>query len=98
LSWDFFARQFGADPNAIGRPAMMNGRPATITGVLPKSFRFQLPMWWIAGLQPIDAYVSLPPPGQRIAQGMQVVAALKPGVTVGQAQAELDALQQHLVQ
>jgi predicted permease len=96
LSWDLFERQFGGDAGAVGKPVVMNGRPATIAGVLPRSWRFQLPMWWIAGPQPVDAFVSLPPPGQGIAQSMQVVAALKPGVGIEQAQAELDSLQEHI--
>ncbi len=97
LSWDIFEREFGADVRIVGKPVAVNGRTATVTGVLPKSFRFQFPVWWTASRpQPVEAYVSLPPRGQMIAQTTQVVAALKPGIRIGQAQAELDSLEKHL--
>jgi putative ABC transport system permease protein len=54
-------------------------------------------MWWAAAQpEPVDAYLTLPRPGEGIAQSMQVVAALKPGATVQQAQSELNSLEQHL--
>jgi predicted permease len=99
LSWDLFEREFGADARLIGTPVVMNGRPVRVTGVLPRSFRFQFPMWWIANHpQPVEAYVSLPPPRERMAQGLQVVAALKPGVRIQQAQAELESLEKHILE
>lgn len=97
LSWDLFDREFGADTRIVGKPVAMNSRSATITGVLPKSFRFQFPVWWTASRpEPVEVYVSLPPRGQMIAQTTQVVAALKRGVRIAQAQAELDSLEKHL--
>ncbi|MFY9724527.1 MAG: ABC transporter permease, partial [Bryobacteraceae bacterium] len=99
LSWDFFERQFGADPRVVGQPLVMNGHSARIAGVLPRSFRFQFPMWWTAAHpQPVEAYISPPPPAERMVQFTQAVAALKPGVSVAQAQAEIEALEKHLVQ
>jgi predicted permease len=99
LSWDLFVRQFGGDPQAIGRPVMMNGHPVQVTGVLPKTFRFQFPMWWMASRpEPVEAYMSLPPPAQRGAQTTQAVAALKPGVSLDQARAELETLSQRILE
>ncbi len=37
LSWQFWQRYFGGDPNVIGRPATLRGKPAVITGLLPRS-------------------------------------------------------------
>ncbi|MGD0666798.1 MAG: ABC transporter permease [Bryobacteraceae bacterium] len=97
LSWRLFERQFGADPRVVGQLVVLNGRSARIAGVLPSSFRFQFPMWWTtAHPQPVEAYVSPPPPAERMAQFTQVVAALKPGIAIGQAQAELESLEKHL--
>jgi putative ABC transport system permease protein len=97
LTWDYFQREFSGDASIVGRAITLNGHPATITGVLPKTFRFQFPMWWAAAQpDPVEAYLTLPRPGEGIAQSMQVVAALKPGATVQQAQSELTALEQHL--
>jgi putative ABC transport system permease protein len=97
LSQDLFERQFGGDAEVIGKPLLVNGRQVRLTGVLPKSFRFQFPMWWTATHpQPVEAYVSLPQPRGRMGQGTQVVAALKPGIGIEQAQAELKVLEMRL--
>jgi putative ABC transport system permease protein len=96
LSWDLFDRLFGRDGRLIGKEAVVNGRPFRLAGVLPRGFRFQFPMWWTTiHPEPVEAYVSLPAPGEGMAQGFQAVASLKPGVRIAQAQAELDALQKH---
>ncbi|SPE27478.1 conserved membrane hypothetical protein [Candidatus Sulfopaludibacter sp. SbA3] len=98
LSWDYFQREFAGDARAIGQTVVLNARAARITGVLPRDFRFQLPMWWAAEHpEPVEAYLSVPRPGEGLAQSTQVVAALKPGIGIGQAQAELRALEAHLI-
>ena len=97
LTWHYFQREFSGDPSIVGRAITLNGHSATVTGVLPADFRFHLPMWWAAAQpEPVEAYLTLPRPGEGIAQSMQVVAALKPIATVQQAQSELSALSQHL--
>ncbi len=97
LSWDLFQREFAGDAQAIGKPVVMNGRQALVTGVLPRSYRFQFPMWWVAEHpEPVEAFFSAPPPAERRNLGTQVVAALKPGVSVAQAGAELQSLAKHL--
>ncbi len=96
LSWDLFQRQFGADPRAIGSAATVDGHAATIGGVLPKGFRFQFPRWWTTQHPgPVEAYLSMAPSDMRN-RGGQVVASRKPGVTIPQALAELNSIQQHL--
>ncbi|MEX2261343.1 MAG: ABC transporter permease [Bryobacteraceae bacterium] len=93
LSWDLFERQFAADPRVVGASVSLDGRPVTVTGVLPKSFRFQFPRWWLATQpQPVEAYVPLPPYAPKLFRTANVVAALKPGVPIGQALAELHVL------
>jgi predicted permease len=96
ISWDLFQRHFAGDRHAVGSPVTVDGTPSTITGVLPKSFRFQFPRWW-TGLhpEPIEAYLTLPPAEAQRRAG-QVVASLKPGVSISQAFAELKALQRSL--
>ncbi len=96
ISWDLFQRQFGGDRHAVGSPVTVDGTASTITGVLPKSFRFQFPRWW-TGLhpEPIEAYLTLPPAEAQHRAG-QVVASLKPGVSISQAFAELKSLQRSL--
>ena len=48
ISWDLFQRQFGGDPHAVGSAVTVDGSASTITGVLPRNFRFQFPRWWTA--------------------------------------------------
>ncbi|MBS1855246.1 MAG: ABC transporter permease [Acidobacteria bacterium] len=97
LSWGLFERLYGADSRVLGGATTVNGRAALLAGVLPRDFRVQLPMWWIADHpEPVEAFVSLPPPRDRMAQSGQVFASLKPGIRIAQAQAELEALQKRL--
>jgi putative ABC transport system permease protein len=75
----------------------MNGRQVNVTGVLPRNYRFQFPMWWVAQHpEPVEAYFSAPPPAQRSMLGTQVVGLLKPGVPVAQANAEINSLEKQL--
>ena len=96
IAWDVFQRQFGGDARAVGSAVTVDGRASTITGVLPRSFHFQFPRWWTAlHPEPIEAYLTLSPDDlQR--RGGQVVASLRPGVSVSQAFAELESLQRSL--
>src|SRR5262249_35093829 len=40
LTGGYWRRKFGADPSAVGRRILLDGRPREIIGVLPDSFRF----------------------------------------------------------
>jgi putative ABC transport system permease protein len=89
LSDGLWRRQYGADPQAIGRSARIDGEACTIIGVLPRTFRM-----------PNERRVDLLTPlvleedwlrhghggGMRILRG---VARLRPGVALAQARAEL---------
>jgi putative ABC transport system permease protein len=58
LSHAFWQRAFGSDPNVLGRRLDVNGVPATVIGVLGRSFSFDY-----AGLQlgePVDIYIPYP--------------------------------------
>jgi putative ABC transport system permease protein len=96
ISWDLFQRQFGGDSHAVGSAVTVDGAAATITGVLPRTFRFQFPRWWTAlHPEPIEAYFTIPP-AEAQHRGGQVVASLKPGVSIPQAFAELQSLRRSL--
>ncbi len=84
-------QRFGADPQIVGRPIVIDGKPYTVVGVLPPSFR--LPQR--AQLTTVvDAFVPM-----RLRAGWvgehnhQAIGRLREGVTLEQARAELDALQ-----
>ena len=94
LAWDLFEHEFAADPHVVGRSAAVDGRAVIITGVLPKDFRFQFPMWWQAlEPRPVDAYFPLPAKDIAMGRTVNVVASLKPGVRDDRAVAELDVLE-----
>src|ERR1017187_1146931 len=87
LTNGFWKRRFGADPRVIGRTFIMNSEPYTVIGVLTPDFWQPLPC---------DLYVPWPVAElrakERVAHDFGVIARLKPGLTIGQAQAELSAI------
>ena len=85
LSRRLWTSRFGADPDLIGRPITLDGRPRTVVGVLPEGTP-----WLDEG----DIFVPLvrEPDAQRGSFELAAVARLKPGVTPEQAQADLDRI------
>ena len=99
ISGGFWKRKFGSSPDAVGKNLTLNGVGYTIVGVIPADFRYQS-----GNFHNSDVYV---PIGQwndstfrdrRASMGMDAVGRLKPGVTLGQAQANMDAVAQHLAE
>jgi predicted permease len=95
ISDGLWRRQYGADPNVLGRTMRIDGDPITIIGVLPRGFRHPGPTTsgdaevFGAGGFSGDPF---PPPlrGSRVlADG---IGRLKPGLTPAQAQARLTAM------
>src|SRR6185295_1840942 len=94
ISDGLWRRLFGADPNVLGRKVRADGDLYTIIGVMPLGFRHpgqtlrnEVDMWGTAGF----AANPFGPPvrAQRMLPG--AIARLKPGLSVPQAQAKLDA-------
>ena len=90
LSYAFWKRQYSGDRNIVGQTIDANSTPVTVIGVLPPEFDFgsifspgyKVDMYW-----PF-VYRDFHDDGNSLA----LVARLKPGVTIGQAQAEADQL------
>jgi predicted permease len=95
LSHGFWTRQFGADPNIVGKSIPLSGNSYTVVGVLPANF-------WIPG--PVgDVYASLRVvyPAAAQARGVHFLTTylrLKPGVTITQAQSEMVRADESLAQ
>ena len=97
LSEPTWKTMFGGDPAIIGRQIVLNGRSYTVIGVAPGEFRGIIsivqPALWIPLMQWNDVR-----PGNaasfehRDNNNMNVIARLKPGVTVAQARTRLAAL------
>src|SRR6202167_4366725 len=86
----FWQRQFSADPAIVGQAILLNDSPVTVVGVLPASFDFG--SVFAPGLK-TDIFV----PGimdvlRNEGNSLALLGRLKPGVTVAQAQAEVDVL------
>jgi predicted permease len=88
---------FGAAPDIVGREVPLNGQNVTIVGVAPPEFKGAMPMvqptLWI----PLMQMAQVRPGSARNFENrgnnnMNIVARLKPGVTVEQAKARMDAL------
>jgi predicted permease len=85
--------RFGRNPAALGKNLTLNGMDHTIVGVLEPGFRF--------GDQPADVYTPLARRNplyinDRTVHDILCVARLRPEVSLGQALAEMNAVQQHI--
>ena len=89
LTDGFWRREFGADPAAVGRTLVLDGRSYTIGGVMPTDFHFPL-------LRQSEILIPLALDGRekefRGMNFMAPVARLKPGVSLREAQADLEVL------
>jgi putative ABC transport system permease protein len=85
--------EFGADPNIIGRIVHIDGKPATIVGVLPRDFEFapanSAPVW-------VPIHQTGDPITRRSLHWLSVLGRLAPGVTPDQARAELQGISTRL--
>ena len=89
-------RQFGSDPHVIGRRIRIDEDGFTVIGVMPPGFRHpgntlggDVEIWSACGFS-ADPYPMPPARSRRLFPG--VLGRLKPGLTLEQAQRQLDAL------
>ncbi|HKF50225.1 MAG TPA: ABC transporter permease [Terracidiphilus sp.] len=97
LSYGTWARRFGSDPGVLGRKINLNGVPYEVVGVMPRSF--SLPrevMPTLDGAEQAEILLPLPLPANaaqnRDHEDYNIIGKLKPGITVQQAQAEMDTI------
>ena len=94
LSDAVWRRRFGADPSVVGRTVVMNDREYRVVGVMPPAFepldaaRFYVPaeLWAPVG------YDLQMPEACRGCQHLRAFGKLKPGITIGAATAEMNAI------
>jgi putative ABC transport system permease protein len=96
LSHGLWQRRFGSDPQILNQSLMLNDRPYTVIGVMPRDFRFspRTELWVPVGQ--LSDQPSLKPRDNH--PGLHAVARLKTGVTLEQARVELDAIAANLEQ
>ena len=89
LAHNFWVRRFGSDPATVGRTIVVDDEPFTIIGVLPPNvLRF--------GADVVRPLIAADYPQARSHRDLDVVARLKPGVTIARAQAALDTVARRL--
>ncbi len=97
ISAGLWSKKFGSAADAVGKSMTLNGVDYSIIGIIPGDFRYQS-----GNFHDSDAYV---PIGQwndstfrdrGIGMGMDAVGRLKPGVTLAQAQQDMNSVAQHL--
>jgi len=99
LSYGLWRRRFGSGP-VVGRKLMLNNREAIVIGVLPADFAWHLKKSSMTG-KPAEMWFPWQISNEmreRHGRFACAVARLKPGVTVVQAQAEMNAIGARLEQ
>jgi predicted permease len=97
LTDGMWARRFGSDPRIIGRSIVLNGASYQVVGVLPRGFVLPqevLPLLY--GTEQADIFVPLPLPAAastvRGHEDYNILARLRPGVSLQQARAEMNTI------
>jgi predicted permease len=91
LDFGFWKAQLAADAAVVGRDIQLNGQTYTVVGVLPDGFTFggDANMWLPLALDRAK-------PNSRGSHYLEVLARLKPDVTLPQASTDLDTVAQNL--
>jgi predicted permease len=97
LSHRLWERLFNSDRNIAGRSITLNGRQFTVAGVLSKEFTLNSEVMPAEGpLDKVDIFLPLKLTAdflkRRGDENYNLMARLKPGVSVQQAQSEVDAI------
>ena len=90
LSYGLWRQLFGADTAVLGRDLRLSGRPFTIVGVMPRGFSFVDPevrLW-----TPLAFTPQMKSDDARHSNSWYNIGRLKPGATLEQAQAQVNAL------
>jgi len=87
LGWGYWQRRFGGDPSVVGRTLTSESRSLKVVGVMPRGFRVVtvepevlVPLWFDRSTLTLVFFQ------------YEMVARLKPGVTLAQADADLGRL------
>jgi putative ABC transport system permease protein len=83
LSYGFWQSHFGADVGVVGKSIQLNGELYSIIGVMPRGFFFpdQHMQIWVPLTRAMPMF-----------KQVQGLARLRPGVTLGEAQTEIDTI------
>ncbi len=92
IGYGLWQRDFGGTPDIVGKALRINGTPATIVGVMPKGFAFPVnDELWV----PLFREYPVRERGDSRVVNPSVLALLKGGVSLDQANAEVTTLAKH---
>ncbi len=84
LGYDLWQKYFGGDQNIVGRTVMVNNRARIVVGVMPPGFKYpEISELWTPLALTTKEFT-------RTDHGLNAIARLKDGVTIEQAQAEMN--------
>jgi predicted permease len=97
LSYGLWKQAFGGDPNILGQNVTIDGKPRAVAGVLGPDFMLnQEVIPTVGGIDKAEILLPLPmdakEEGNYGSENYNIVARLKPGVTVQRAQADIDLI------
>lgn len=99
ISERLWKRRFNSDPAIVNKPLSINGRTVTVVGIMPEAFQFPIPLFNVQGGifgRQVDIWKPIAFSKDHLeSRGLRsygVVARLKPNVSLGQAQAELNTV------
>jgi predicted permease len=95
LSDELWRRKYAGDPGVIGRKIKLNGTSQTVVGVMPQGFSFgtSKAQLWTPMIFTDDERAI-----ERHDNSKSMIARLRPGSTVAEAQSQIDALNTYLVE
>ncbi len=94
LSFELWQRRYGSNPNVLGSKIMMDDKPLTVVGVMPRGFQFFVKQGSFSQKKP-EIWIPLtfaPKDRGRHGRFLQALGLLRPGVTLPQAQGAMLAL------
>jgi putative ABC transport system permease protein len=92
ISYALWRSRYGGDPGLVGRDILLNDQKHTVIGVMPKEFQFLDPevrIWVPAAFTPAML-------ANRGSHYLQVVARMKPGVTVERASNDIKTITEQI--
>jgi putative ABC transport system permease protein len=92
ISYSLWQQRYGGQRSVIGRQLLLNGDKYTVVGVMPAGFQFMqsyVRLWVPIALSPEEL-------AQRDSHYLNVVASMKPGANMAQANADTRTIQQRI--
>lgn len=94
ISHALWQRQFGADPDLVGRAIRIDNSPVTVIGIMPPDFQFA--PFWLTHAQMWAPLNLAPRANDRSGRSLRVFGRLRPGVSIDRARAQLAGIARRL--